>query len=149
MAQKALDQPKQSTIYVRRREIARLLKQVADDIAYVRGKKEKSEEEQLEIEEIESLVKNDGYKDFEAFLNRLEGGSVELDSPITIFVAQRLGVDIHVKREVYEKGNLRVLRHVYQSNSPSAGLIQIYYHGNGAGGHYQGIIPKGKRVIFE
>ena len=149
MTQKVLDQPNQSTIYVKRSEILKLLKQIADDIAYVRGKKEKTEEDLLALEEIESLVKNDGHKDFETFLNRLERGSVELDSPITFFVAKRLGVDIHVKREVHEKGNLRVLRHIYRSNAPDGGAIQIYYSGNGAGGHYQGIIPKGKCIHFE
>lgn len=150
VAKKVRDQERLREIFVSKQEVKDLLKQLSDYIAYVDGRKEQSEEERSALEEINTLIENGNYKNLNDFLNRLEAGLVELDSPLLVFLARRIGMGIQVKKDEVYKGKRLVIHHEYEANGVEAGegYLQLFYKGNGAGGHYQAILPKGKVIRF-
>ncbi|MDE6576422.1 MAG: hypothetical protein K2L24_03445 [Opitutales bacterium] len=138
-------------IYVKKSEVLALLKRLSDRIAYVRGKQDRTPEDTEALEEIATLIANDTEKkeedlnntDWNQFLRKLEQGRLELDSPLTVFLAPVIGFDILVKKEEFQKGLRKIITHTYKGNfQTEEDPIPIFYRGDGRGGHYQSIVPQ-------
>lgn len=157
VAKKIAEQRNARDIYIKKSDVVAFLKRLADRIAYVRKKHDRTADDTEALEEIATIIANDTGKkeedlkdaDWDTFLTKLEEQHVELDSPLTVFAAPLIGFDIVVKKEEYAKAFRKIISHTYKGNcSPGEEAISIFYQGNGKGGHYQAIIPKDCRVHF-
>jgi hypothetical protein len=146
-AKKAKEEGSGTPIRVTRKEIFELLKRLADRIAHTIKKADKTEDELAMIEEIDQLIR-DGYsKDYENLFQRIEGGQMQLDSPLATFLALEIGHNIALEWEGQKNGKKIHVREWYKSDDSSE-AITIYYSGNGSGGHYQVIVPRNISVTF-
>lgn len=157
VAKKIAEQRNARDIYVKKSDVLAFLKRLADRIAYVRKKHDRTADDTEALEEIATIIANDTGKkeedlkdaDWDAFLTKLEEQRIELDSPLTVFAAPLIGFDIVVKKEEYAKALRKIISHMYKGNFASdEEPISIFYQGNGIGGHYQAIIPKDCHVHF-
>jgi hypothetical protein len=146
-AKKAHEFRKERTIKVEKKEVFELLKKLSDYVAYIVGKKNKTDREIEMGHEIEQLQRDGYVKNNEDLCQKLEKGKMQLDSPLTIFLAETIGYNIILEWEgIKAEKNVHVQER-YQADN-AEGTIIIYYSGNGSGGHYQAIIPNGINVNF-
>jgi hypothetical protein len=146
-AKKAEEVGDEASIRVEKKEIFELLGRLSDRIAHTLKRENKTDMEMEMVSEIDQLLR-DGYaKDYEDLYGKIEKGQLQLDSPLTIFLAQEVGYNIIVEWKGTKDGKNICVQERYQVDD-GQGTIIIYYSGNGSGGHYQAIIPSRISVVF-
>ncbi|MDR1367041.1 MAG: hypothetical protein LBJ13_04035 [Puniceicoccales bacterium] len=140
---------KNISIHITKKNVFDLLKRLSDRIAYTIHREDKTDTEQKMVAEIDQLIRDRYGNNREALCQKIEAGSVQLDSPLLLFLAQEIGYDIFVNWSgKMRDGSTRLEREQYASGCADAKRIRIDYSGNGSAGHYQAIIPVGMNVRF-
>ncbi|MDR1435455.1 MAG: hypothetical protein LBI77_03570 [Puniceicoccales bacterium] len=146
IAEKAKNLKNEISIKVTKMEVKGLLRRLSDRVAYTVKKENKTTHEVEMVEEIDQIIRDHYAKNFEDLYQKIEAGSMQLNSPLTIFLAQEMGCNIVIKSERKEGGKVINDTNFYDSGNENAKEILIHYSGNGSSGHYQAIIAKNKNV---
>jgi hypothetical protein len=141
---------KNEPICVSRKDVLALWKRLSDRIAHTIFKKDKTDDEIKMVEEIDQLIRDKYGNNREMLCQEIEAGSVQLDSPLLLFLAPEIGCDIFVNwKGKMRDGSVTHRREHYVSGCSDAKKIEIDYSGDGSGGHYRAIIPVGIKVHFD
>jgi hypothetical protein len=147
-ARKALEADDGTSVQVEKKEVFELLRQLSDCIAYTVEKGDKTDQEVEMVDEIDQMFRGGYAKDYGDLYRRIEGGQMQLDSPLAVFLAQAIGYHIILEWKGIKSGKSIHVRERYRADD-ARGTIIIYYSGNGSGGHYRAIIPCKINVVFD
>jgi hypothetical protein len=97
VSKKAKNLESETVISVSKKEIRKLLKRLSAKVAYVLGKKNKTQYELEMVEEIDQLIHDHYAENYGDLYQKIEAGSLQLISPLTLFLAQEMECDIVIK----------------------------------------------------